>query len=95
MAVIDLKTIDYLAELARIKLDNEEKFKLMADLEKILEYVSQLDMLDTANVEPARHVLPYVNVLRADKVNPSLQTEEALKNAPEKTGSMFRVPGII
>ncbi|MCM8816213.1 MAG: Asp-tRNA(Asn)/Glu-tRNA(Gln) amidotransferase subunit GatC [Candidatus Omnitrophica bacterium] len=76
-------------------MNEQEKNKLVEDLETILEYVSQLNQLNTEKVEPAKHVLKLNNVMRKDQIKPSLPVEEVLKNAPEKTKKMFRVPGII
>ncbi|MCM8825467.1 MAG: Asp-tRNA(Asn)/Glu-tRNA(Gln) amidotransferase subunit GatC [Candidatus Omnitrophica bacterium] len=95
MPEIDKNTIDYLAKLARIKLREEEIEKFINDLRSILDYVTQLNQLDTENVEPAKHVLPYSNVCRKDIIKASLPVEEVLKNAPERVKNMFKVPGII
>lgn len=95
MATINEDTVEYIAKLARIKLDQKEVKKFVEDLEKILEYVSQLNKLSTENIEPARHVLSLSNVCRKDIKKSSLPVEEVLKNAPEKLDNMFKVPGII
>ncbi|MCM8821275.1 MAG: Asp-tRNA(Asn)/Glu-tRNA(Gln) amidotransferase subunit GatC [Candidatus Omnitrophica bacterium] len=95
MPDIDKSAIEYLAKLARIKLKDEEMEKLIADLKNIIDYVSQLNQLNTENVEPAKHVLPYCNVCRKDVKKNSLPVEEVLKNAPERAENMFKVPGII
>ncbi|MCD6423278.1 MAG: Asp-tRNA(Asn)/Glu-tRNA(Gln) amidotransferase subunit GatC [Elusimicrobia bacterium] len=93
--VIDKKDVEYLGNLARISLSEDEKEKLYADLEKILGYVSQLEKVDTENVEPTYHVLPVKNVFRKDKVKESFSKEEILKNATERKGDFFKVPKII
>ncbi len=51
---IDKKTLEYLAELSRIKLDAREEEKLLKDLQKILDYFEELKSLDTSGVEPTR-----------------------------------------
>ncbi len=95
MSIIDKNTIDYIAKLARIRLSEEEKNRFVSDLESIIGYVSQLNQLNTQNIEPAKHVLPLHNICRKDKRKQSLRSEEVLKNAPEKADNMFKVPGII
>lgn len=95
MPKIDKTTIDYLAKLARIRLYGDEIERLLSDLESIIGYVSQLNQLQTDNIEPAKHVLPFFNVCRKDTKKQSLPVEEVLKNAPEKAGKFFKVPGIL
>jgi len=87
--------VEYLSRLARIALTQEEAASLEKDLERILEYVSQLQEIDTEGVEPTYHVLPMVNIWRQDKVETSLTVEDALKNAPEKKENFFQVPRVI
>ena len=93
--VIDKKDVEYLGNLARIFLTEDEKENLCADLEKILKYVSQLEKVDTENVEPTYHVLPVKNAFRKDEVRQSFPKEEILKNAPDRKGDFFKVPKII
>ena len=89
------REIEYLARLARIKLNEKEKERFEKELKKIIEYVSQLKEVDTENVEPSYHVLPVTNVFREDKVEKSLDVEEVLKNAPDRVKNFFKVPRII
>jgi aspartyl-tRNA(Asn)/glutamyl-tRNA(Gln) amidotransferase subunit C len=91
---IKKEDIEYLGFLARIKLSGEDIEGFAADFEKILGYVSALSALDTSTVKTA--FLPGTeNVLRPDKNEPSMETEEILSNAPEKTDMFFKVPKII
>jgi len=85
----------YLGRLARVALSPEEETKMERDLERILEYVSQLEKVDTAGVEPSYHVLPLTNVMREDVRKDSLPVDEALRNAPDKSGAFFRVPKVL
>jgi aspartyl-tRNA(Asn)/glutamyl-tRNA(Gln) amidotransferase subunit C len=87
--------IAYLSELARIALTREESLRLEQELQTILDYVSQLNAVDTEGVEPTYHVLPMSNVFREDEVEPSLPAEDALANAPDRSGTAFRVPRVI
>lgn len=93
--IIKREDVEYLGKLARIELSEEEKKKLENDLEKILEYISKLNKVNTENVSPTYHVLPVKNVFRKDKVKESFSREELLKNAPDKTEEFFKVPKII
>ena len=92
---VTLKDVDHIAKLARLEFNDEEKEKLTHQLNSILVYMEQLNKLDTDKVEPLSHVIDLDNVLREDVVKPGLSVEEALKNAPSKTESFFKVPKVI
>ncbi|MBI4971053.1 MAG: Asp-tRNA(Asn)/Glu-tRNA(Gln) amidotransferase subunit GatC [Candidatus Omnitrophica bacterium] len=84
------------AQLARIKLKDAEKVKLQKDLNSILDYVAQLNELDTKNVEPTSHVLNLENVYRKDDVKNWPIRDEVLKYAPlTADGKYFKVPKVI
>lgn len=88
--------IEKVALLARIKLKEDEKVKLQKDLDSILEYVAQLNELDTKNVEPTSHVLNIENVYRKDEVKKWPVRDEVLKFAPMTAdGKYFKVPKVI
>ena len=87
--------VEYIAHLARLRLSQEEKEKFGAQLSSILTYVEKLNELDTSGVEPTSHVLAMANVMREDALRPSLPTDEALLNAPDRTDDFYRVPKII
>lgn len=87
--------VEYIAELAKLEYTEEEKEKFTAQFNTILEYIDKLNELNTDDVEPLSHVIELSNVVREDEVKPSLPIEEALKNAPSKTGSFFKVPKVI
>lgn len=87
--------VDHIALLARLDLSPAERERAAAELSQILDHFQQLSELDTEGVEPTRHVLPVVNVLRTDEVRGSLPREAALQNAPEQAGGMFQVPRVV
>jgi len=87
--------INYVADLARIELSNDEKAILGAQLGDILKYVDQLKEVDVENVKPTAHSVKLTNVTRVDEVQESLPQEEALRNAPARVNGMFKVPEII
>lgn len=91
-AAIDAGNI---AELARLELSNEEKERLGAQLNDILNYVEQLKKVDITNVEPMAHAVPQLNVTRPDLVKPSLPQADALRNAPATADGLFIVPKIV
>ena len=92
---VSMRDVEHVALLARLSFTEEEKQKLVHELNAILSYMDQLNTLDTTQVEPLAHVIELENVLREDKVRGSLSREEALKNAPAKTDKFFKVPKVI
>jgi len=91
-AELDVK---YVAHLARLALTPEEEKQLAAQLGNILGYIEKLREVDVSGVEATAHAVPMVNVTRPDEVRPSLSHEEALRNAPRKSGGLFIVPKIV
>lgn len=89
------KDVEYIADLARLKFNDEELEKFTEQLNEILSYVAKLNELDTSNVEPLSHPVEGSNVFREDIVKPSIDREEALKNAPDKNELFFKVPKVI
>ena len=87
--------IDKIAGLAYLEFGEEEKEKIRQDLEQILTFVEKLRELDTENVEPLVYLSDKTDVLREDRMIPTISNEEALLNAPEKSGRFFKVPKVI
>ena len=81
--------------LARLALSDEELATMTSELSKIVGFVSLLEELDTANVEPLAHPLDTQNVFRDDLPAPSLSTAEALQSAPRHDGECFLVPAVL
>lgn len=82
------------ARLARLELADEEIAAFQSQLSAILDYVAQLQKLDTSQVEELAHPLPLTNVFRPDEERPSLSVEDALRNAPQRLGDYFAVPAV-
>lgn len=95
MPHLDEDTVRHVAHLARIAITDEEVRLYSQQLSKILDYVNQLNELDTSNVPPAEHPLAASDVFRADVVQPSWSSDVALKNAPDRHGDYFRVPKVL
>jgi aspartyl-tRNA(Asn)/glutamyl-tRNA(Gln) amidotransferase subunit C len=92
---ITIDMVEHVAGLARLSFESEEKELFTRQLDAILSYVDKLNELDTTGVEPTSHVLPIKNVFKDDSPRPSLTPDEALSNAPERSGDFYRVPKII
>jgi aspartyl-tRNA(Asn)/glutamyl-tRNA(Gln) amidotransferase subunit C len=82
----------HVAGLARLELTDEEVERFREQLNAILEAVSKVAELDLSDVEPTAHPLDLVNAWADDEPRPSLSVEEALANAPDRNGDLFRVP---
>lgn len=95
MKEITRKDVEYVSDLARIRLTEEETQDMVHQLTRIIQYMDKLNELDTENVEPTAHILPIQNVMRKDEVRPSLPVEEATGIAPVKGKNMFKVPRIV
>ncbi len=85
----------HIARLARIALSEADVQRFTAQLSGILDHFAALAAVDTEGVEPTAHPLPLSNVMRADKVAPSLAQSEALANAPDKEDGFFRVRAVL
>jgi aspartyl-tRNA(Asn)/glutamyl-tRNA(Gln) amidotransferase subunit C len=83
------------AHLARLELTPEQTERLGQDLERILDYLDQLHQVDVSDVESGMPFTGHRDFFREDLVRPSLSREDALANAPDAAGGMFRVPRVI
>ena len=89
---ITTEMVDYISQLSRLSLPEEEKEAMTAQLERIVDYMDVLNQLDTADIEPMSHVFPLKNVLRPDTVEPSFARPTLLQNAPVPDEEAFLVP---
>ncbi len=92
---ITSEDVKHIASLSRLSLSDNEIETFSGQLSSIIEYVEQMNSLDTGNIEPTSHVIPLNNVMRDDIPAASLPVEDALKNAPDSTEKFYRVPKII
>ena len=86
------ETMEYVEILAKLELTEEERAQAKADMSRMLDYIDQLNELDTSGVEPMSHVFPLKNVLRSDEVVPSGDRAALLANAPVPDEETFLVP---
>lgn len=92
---IDSATVAKIAHLARLKIPAEEQKNLAGELNKILEWIAQLEEVNTENTEPLASVNDAFLRGREDKVTDGGKPEEILANAPAKTADFFTVPKVI
>jgi aspartyl-tRNA(Asn)/glutamyl-tRNA(Gln) amidotransferase subunit C len=83
------------ALLARLRLSPDEIEMFTGQLNSIVDYVAQLQELDTTGVEPLAHGIELRNVFRDDVRGPALDREQALANAPRRDKVGFLVPAVL
>ncbi len=99
-AKVTVGDVERVAELAHLELTSEETPQMLHDLNAILDYVAELNELDTSGVEPLAQVSELLNAsgaigLRVDAVRPSLDRAVVMEQAPETDGAFFKVPKVI
>ena len=92
---ITREEVRHVARLARLALTDDEAGRLGDQLSAILDYVKQLDRIDTRDVVPTSHAVEKGTPMRDDAVEPFGDREALLANAPDRLGDFFRVPRII
>jgi aspartyl-tRNA(Asn)/glutamyl-tRNA(Gln) amidotransferase subunit C len=98
-AKVTVEEVDRVAELAHLELTPDETGAMLHDLNAILDYVAELNELDTTGVAPLAQVTELLEAagggLRADVIVPSLDRAKVLAQAPETNGVFFKVPKVI
>jgi aspartyl-tRNA(Asn)/glutamyl-tRNA(Gln) amidotransferase subunit C len=92
---LDPATVARIATLARIHVTPEQQPALAAELSKILDWIAQLEEVDTRAVEPMRSVMDITTAWRADAVTDGDRVEDVLRNAPRRDGDYFVVPKVV
>jgi aspartyl-tRNA(Asn)/glutamyl-tRNA(Gln) amidotransferase subunit C len=92
---IEQETLQKIAHLARLNFDAREAEKMSADLSQVLNWVDQLQEVDTQGVAPLTNMSAEVNVFRTDVIGTQLTQDEALKNSPQKENGFFTVPKVL
>jgi aspartyl-tRNA(Asn)/glutamyl-tRNA(Gln) amidotransferase subunit C len=101
--------VTYVADLANLDLTDQERQRMVRDLNSILDYIDRLNELDTTKVPPMAQTLPgntgpdatrpagapRQGALRDDELLPCLSHQDAVKNAPDTDGNFFKVPKVI
>jgi aspartyl-tRNA(Asn)/glutamyl-tRNA(Gln) amidotransferase subunit C len=86
--------VEHVAKLADLQLSDEEIIKLEGQLSETLEFVKQLDEVETEGVEPTHSVTGLSDVMRPDEISPSLSQDQALQNVSEKSDGYFKVKAV-
>ena len=99
-AKVTVQDVERVAELAHLELVPQETGRMLRDLNAILDYVAELNELDTSGVEPLAQVSELANVVglpgpRPDQVAPSIPRAAVMIQAPETDQAFFKVPKVI
>ncbi len=101
---VTIEDVRRVAELANLELTQEEEPRMQRDLNAVLDYVAQLNELDTSEISPMAQVAEVLEdtqvqrrgeTLRSDTVQPSIDRSEVMAAAPETDGRFFKVPKVI
>ena len=92
---IDKNQVKKVAKLSRISLDNKKLESLSKDLVSILNFVEELNKLDTQKTEPLTSIVDKTLEPRKDKINDGKIKDQILKNSPDKNEEFFIVPKVV
>ena len=92
---IDDKTVDHIAQLAKLTFSPDEKEQIKRDLGRIINFVDKLNEVDTEGVEPLIYMNEHEDNLRDDIVDNVVSQQEALSNAPLKDSDYIKVPKVL
>ena len=95
MNKISKEQVKKVAELAKIELNEEEIDNHSSQLEKILEYIDQLEKIDTENIPCTTRAIEVINVLRDDHKKIFKDRDDILDQAPSREDDFFKVPKIL
>lgn len=95
MSKITADDVRKVAQLARLELPEDTICTYTGQLERILDYVDQLQAVDTDGVPPTTRAVEVINATREDRVVATEVREDLLDQAPQREGDFFRVPKIL
>ncbi|MBI2103769.1 Asp-tRNA(Asn)/Glu-tRNA(Gln) amidotransferase subunit GatC [Candidatus Woesebacteria bacterium] len=97
MGKLSSDDVKHVSQLAKLSLTDNEVKKFQKQLEKVIDYISELNEVDTKNIEPTSQTTGLTNISRDDKVisEDCLSQENTLSGTSKKHNSYFVVPGIL
>ena len=93
--MIDQKTIEHIAKLARLKVNSEECEQYGQQLAKVLNHFQEIKKIDTKGIQPLVTPTEIEFYSRPDVVSKMYTSEQMVANAPEKAGQLFKVPPVV
>lgn len=95
MSQLDAATVQHIAKLARIELDDTHTPTIQKELSSILDMVEQMQAVDTDGIQPMSHPMDATQRLRTDEVTEPNQRDALMANAPEQQDGLFIVPKVV
>ena len=92
---LSTQDVEKIAALARLELTSEEKLLYQEQLSAVLEYVDRLNQLAIEDVPPTASAVSLQNVMRDDRVEPSLSGDDVLYNAPQHLLNQFMIKTVL
>ena len=92
---MDKETVATISYLSRLAFDKENEENITKDLENIIDFVDQLDGVDTSDIEPLKSPLEKTAKTREDEITAKNRKEQFLKNAPDANEDYFLVPRVV
>ncbi len=93
--MIDKKTIEHIAKLARLHISDQEAQEYSTQLSKALGFFEQISKVDTKGIEPLVTPTEIEAYWRPDEAKSNFTAEEMTANAPDKMGNLFKVPPVV
>lgn len=93
--MIDKKTIEHIAKLAKLQVSDQEANEFSEQLSKALGFFNQISAVETAGVEPMVSPTQIETFWREDVASREATSEEMIANAPDKVGNLYKVPPVI
>lgn len=93
--IIDKKIIEKLAQLSKLKFSDSEMELITKDMTKMIDFINQLEEVNTDGLEPLIHMNEEFNNLREDEVKDMLEQSDALSNSPVKDSTYFKLPKVL
>ena len=92
---MDKKTVTTISYLSRLKIDDEKEEKIIEDLDNIIKFVDQLNIIDTSDVAPLTNPLEKTAKTRTDIVTAKNLKKDLLEVAPSSNDDYFLVPRVV
>ena len=87
--------VNYVADLARLELTEDQCECFSGQLNKVIDFIKQLEELDTDSIDPMAHASPIYDVMRDDVSRPGFGSEIALLNSPMTSNNQFKVTRVV
>ena len=93
--IVDKKIIDKLANLSKLRFSESEMDLITKDMTKMIDFINQLEEINTDGIKPLIHMNEEFNNLREDEVSGMLNQSDALSNSPVKDSTYFKLPKVL